>query len=297
MSEGMRTTTLFLAWAAFRNREGFEIVMPIWARASHPEIAYQFALRNAKGMLWHGAFLGLCEFQEAPTSDETDESMLERPVLPHSIPTKDALLVRMDKKWNSRRPSAEQVEAALAEPPVLFDIPGLSDVKWDALRHSYGTASNIPDHLRGLASVEHQWRDSSLQMLLGLLDHQSESGQVMAACIPFLLWLLANWPPHIEQREELAEALHYEADSADVRDIDQIQTKWETRSKLLRGGIAVAEMVMVEIENRVAVARAFLNAREVLRRLEHDENPVVAEAIRGIQKIIESGFALAARAS
>jgi hypothetical protein len=285
----------FIAWAGFRDREDNRIFSPLCVRSTHPELAYRVACRNASEMVWEGEFVGIFELEESEFEEEPSEAMLRRPSLPNDVPLKENLAAFKDRSWIRSEPTAAEIDEALAEPPSLFAVPGLYDVEWDSLTHTYGPATDIPVLLKGLAATDPSWRSRSLNILLSLLDHQSESGKVMAACIPLLLWFLETWPLEIEDRELLAEALAAEADSANVG-VETIRKKWSCRSDLLPS-LPAGELVEKEIGNRAAVARAFVESENLVRILEDDENPIVADSMGEIRRVIDSGFELLRDAS
>lgn len=61
----------------------------------------------------------------------------------------------------------------------------LDDIDWSALSHAYGSADDIPAHLRALSSPEQA--DAALDALYGSLCHQGTRSPASAAAAPFVI--------------------------------------------------------------------------------------------------------------
>lgn len=69
---------------------------------------------------------------------------------------------------------------------------GLHDIDWASMTHAYGSASDVPDLLRGLASEDPREREIALDGMYGAVHHQGDVYDSTLACIPFLFELLAD---------------------------------------------------------------------------------------------------------
>lgn len=69
-------------------------------------------------------------------------------------------------------------------------LEGLDQINWGELGHAYGSAEDLPDLLRQLASPDEQSRNNALYQLYGTIWHQGTVYQATAYAVPFLLELL-----------------------------------------------------------------------------------------------------------
>ncbi len=67
---------------------------------------------------------------------------------------------------------------------------GLDEVGWASLRHAYGSAEDVPELLRGLASADPAERETALDGMYGAVHHQGDVYDSTLACVPFLFALL-----------------------------------------------------------------------------------------------------------
>jgi hypothetical protein len=63
---------------------------------------------------------------------------------------------------------------------------------WAALTHAYGTAEDVPEILRGLASEDPDTREIALDDFHGAVHHQGDIYDSTVACLPFLFELVAS---------------------------------------------------------------------------------------------------------
>lgn len=77
-------------------------------------------------------------------------------------------------------------------------LAGLDDVDWAELEHAYGTAEDVPDLLRALASESADERDGALHQLYGNIFHQGSRYEASAHAVPFLAALAAD--PRVRER-------------------------------------------------------------------------------------------------
>ncbi|MFD4623263.1 HEAT repeat domain-containing protein [Streptomyces sp. NPDC058475] len=69
---------------------------------------------------------------------------------------------------------------------------GIDEVDWASMHHAYGSAEDVPEFLRGLASPCSQERESALDGMYGAVHHQGDVYDSTLACIPFLFALVAQ---------------------------------------------------------------------------------------------------------
>jgi hypothetical protein len=66
---------------------------------------------------------------------------------------------------------------------------GIDDVDWASMEHAYGSAADVPELLRGLASPLPQERETALDGMYGAVHHQGDVYDSTLASIPFLFAL------------------------------------------------------------------------------------------------------------
>lgn len=77
----------------------------------------------------------------------------------------------------------------------------LSTINWSELSHAYGSAEDVPQLLRDLASHDEQVRRGALGTLYTTLYHQGTIYQASASAVPFLIELVQQ--PELVDREEI----------------------------------------------------------------------------------------------
>src|SRR5713226_2305511 len=66
----------------------------------------------------------------------------------------------------------------------------LDSIAWSELTHAYGSASDVPNQIRALASKHQKTREQALWELYGNIFHQGTRYQATPHAIPFLYELL-----------------------------------------------------------------------------------------------------------
>ncbi|MGW0965871.1 HEAT repeat domain-containing protein [Streptomyces sp. NPDC002516] len=66
---------------------------------------------------------------------------------------------------------------------------GIDEVDWASMEHAYGSAADVPELLRGLASPLPQEREAALDGMYGAVHHQGDVYDSTLASIPFLFEL------------------------------------------------------------------------------------------------------------
>ncbi|MBK6010728.1 HEAT repeat domain-containing protein [Streptomyces sp. MBT53] len=82
---------------------------------------------------------------------------------------------------------------------------GIDEVDWASLRHAYGSAEDVPELLRGLASTDPAERASALDGMYGAVHHEGSVYDSTLACVPFLFALATD--EEVAERGELVELL------------------------------------------------------------------------------------------
>jgi len=82
---------------------------------------------------------------------------------------------------------------------------GIDEVDWASMEHAYGSAGDVPELLRGLASPWPQERETALDGMYGAVHHQGDVYDSTLACIPFLFALVAH--EELPDRGDIVELL------------------------------------------------------------------------------------------
>lgn len=80
-------------------------------------------------------------------------------------------------------------------------LDGLDKVDWDRLHHAYGSAVDVPNQLRTLASTDAEARAEAWHALHGNLWHQGTVYEATAHAVPFLIELACR--PDIPDRHQI----------------------------------------------------------------------------------------------
>ncbi|MEU8949327.1 HEAT repeat domain-containing protein [Streptomyces sp. NPDC048489] len=87
-------------------------------------------------------------------------------------------------------------------------LTGLDEVDWSNLNHAYGTAADVPGHLRALCGIDEQARQHAVSSLFNHLAHQGSRCQASPYAVPFLSRIaLAGPDPAREHALELLSGL------------------------------------------------------------------------------------------
>src|SRR5579871_1666333 len=81
-------------------------------------------------------------------------------------------------------------------------LEGLDEIDWSALEDAYGTAEEVPNNLRMLASEHSQDRLDALESLWSMICHQGTIYSSTLYAVPFLLEF-ASLPDHPNRCEIL----------------------------------------------------------------------------------------------
>lgn len=81
----------------------------------------------------------------------------------------------------------------------------LDTVDWSQLDHAYGTAANIPELIRAIASSRGARQDSAIDDFANNICHQGSAYAATVPCIPFMCEIISN--PRIPRRHRLVSLL------------------------------------------------------------------------------------------
>ena len=71
-------------------------------------------------------------------------------------------------------------------------LEALDDVPWAALSHAYGSAEDVPDLIRSIASGDRERREAAWYELYGNLWHQGTVYEASSRAVPFFLEIAAQ---------------------------------------------------------------------------------------------------------
>ncbi|MFF4536310.1 HEAT repeat domain-containing protein [Streptomyces aureus] len=91
---------------------------------------------------------------------------------------------------------------------------GIDEVDWASMEHAYGSAADVPELLRGLASPLPQERETALDGMYGAVHHQGDVYDSTLASIPFLFALAEH--PGLPDRGGIVELLASIGDADDA---------------------------------------------------------------------------------
>jgi hypothetical protein len=91
-------------------------------------------------------------------------------------------------------------------------LEGLDDPPWGALEHAYGTADDIPEVIRAVASVDEDEADAAIDELFGAVVHQGTVYSATVAAVPFIAELAVA--PEVHHRSTLVYLLGATSDPA-----------------------------------------------------------------------------------
>lgn len=102
---------------------------------------------------------------------------------------------------------------------LVIMFTGIDDVDWASMGHAYGNASDVPELLQGLASVDAAEREIALDGMYGAVHHQGDVYDSTVACVPFLFELVAT--AGLPGRGEIVELLRsIDGDGRDPEEMD-----------------------------------------------------------------------------
>jgi hypothetical protein len=161
-------------------------------------------------------------------------------------------------------------------------LEGIDSINWASLRHAYGSAEDVPDLLRALASADKEKRKDAVYELFGNIWHQGTVYPATAAAIPFLYELLNS--PHVPAKSDIAGLLACIAAGSGYLDVHRVSASGEERWRkiLTKRGKSLED----ELQREAAVTNSVRRATSVrlldllphLRDREPENRRVIAEA-------------------
>jgi hypothetical protein len=124
----------------------------------------------------------------------------------------------------------------------------LDTIPWATFHHAYGTAEDVPDLIRALASPDPETRDETLETLFGNIWHQGTVYEASAYAVPFLIDLVAD--PTIQAKADILNLLHALSEGASSMAVHanpehDVHARW--RSDLAAQGRDVAAEIAKEL--------------------------------------------------
>lgn len=98
-------------------------------------------------------------------------------------------------------------------------LENLDKIEWAKLGHAYGSADDVPDLLRNLASPDKVARDATYYTLYGNIYHQGTIYEATAYAVPFLIELLQE--PSVEDKDQLLLFLNHVMEGTSYNDVHQ----------------------------------------------------------------------------
>jgi hypothetical protein len=82
--------------------------------------------------------------------------------------------------------------AARKNKKIIKVLEKIDDIDWVNLKHAYGSATDVPNDIRNLTSLDKKIRDKALNNLYGNIFHQGTRYEATPYAIPFLYELIEN---------------------------------------------------------------------------------------------------------
>jgi HEAT repeat protein len=164
-------------------------------------------------------------------------------------------------------------------------LDDLDRIEWGALGHAYGTAEDVPEALRALASADADARAWAQGYLDAAILHQGTIYSATPRVIPFLVRLVAE--PTIQERHEILDFLAAVAESAGYEDDEDWgeddEAAMQCAVELGRGSSLFVELLQdPEPEVRAAAGRLAALLVPLLRIYPEDTRALIdREAVLG----------------
>jgi hypothetical protein len=109
-------------------------------------------------------------------------------------------------------------------------LEGLDRINWSDLTHAYGSAEDVPDLLRDLASTDEETAGEALEALGTSIYHQGTVYEATAHAVPFLIELVRE--SSVRQRDWLLDLLRLIARGNSYleqhKDFEPERSRWNT---------------------------------------------------------------------
>lgn len=162
-------------------------------------------------------------------------------------------------------------------------LDGIDSVNWASLRHAYGSADDVPDLLRALASRDEDKRKNAIDELFGNIWHQGTVYPATAAAVPFLYELLNA--PNVPAKSDIAGLLACIAAGSGYLEVHGISEFGERtwRKILSEKGKSLEDEMEREASETRSVRRAA--ATRLLGLL-----PYLSDPEPGIRRVVADAF-------
>src|SRR5690349_1585950 len=145
-------------------------------------------------------------------------------------------------------------------------LEGLDRIDWSKLTHAYGSAEDVPDLLRQLASEDEEARSEAIHELYGNIWHQGTVYEASAKAAPFLIELLEA--ESVEGKDEIMVLLAHLARGTSYHDVHQYLPMLKGQAEK-DDGKANIEKELVWVRDVKAAVRA--GEKIYLAFLDHEE--------------------------
>jgi hypothetical protein len=158
----------------------------------------------------------------------------------------------------------------------------IDSIDWESLRHAYGSAEDVPELLRAVASADEETRKNAIYELFGNIWHQGTVYPATGAAVPFLYELLNA--PNVLGKSEIAGLLACIAAGSGYLEVHGVGKYGEKtwRKILAEKGQSLDEEVEREAAETLTVRHAasarLLDLLPYLRDPEAENRRVIAEA-------------------
>lgn len=166
---------------------------------------------------------------------------------------------------------------------------GLDTIDWGAIKHMYGPATDVPSHLRALASDDHTVRLHAYESLSNHIHHQGSVAEASAETVPFLVQLILA--PEVGDKQWLRHRINSVTHACmwhpDLR--ERMQTILQTE---LPDYLANLDNPDVEVKRMCAAQLAFFKSQQEMvesilkARLVSDDSMIVrVECINSLYEL------------
>ncbi|MEP7287095.1 MAG: hypothetical protein ABI947_15180 [Chloroflexota bacterium] len=181
---------------------------------------------------------------------------------------------------------------------------GLEETNWRSLRHSYGSAKDVPELLRAFAEApDDETQGKAFHDLLNTINHQGDIYSAEAATVPFLIQLVVR--ENFSKRAWILETLLHLLESCDALaqskpQINMLRDEFATFISIDRG-IPIYLLLLNDSHDNIRALASNLLARlnnqrcgvrlRLWRASEREKNPAVcALMIYGVGNLIDWSY-------
>lgn len=162
-------------------------------------------------------------------------------------------------------------------------LKGLDEVKWAELTHAHGSAKDVPEMIRNLASDDQAVREQALFTAFSNIYHQGSVYEATAHAVPFLIELAAE--PSVQARDELLVLIDHLANGESSLDVHQ---HLDHVGQNLREDPDFEQKLKQELEWVAATSAEVAKRVPVLLQLLDDDDPAVRRNAAWVMASCES---------